>query len=46
MDQGGDHVLKDQVIRDPLPVATERMGGNNAGVLWQQGGELDPEGLE
>jgi hypothetical protein len=46
MDQGGDDVLEDQPIRDPLAVAAERMRGDNAGMLRQQGRELDPKGFE
>jgi hypothetical protein len=39
-------MLKDQAIRDALAMTAEGMGGNDTETLRQQGGELDPEGLE
>jgi hypothetical protein len=46
MDQGSDHMLEDQAIRDALPVTPEGMGGRDRGMLGQQGRELDPERFE
>jgi len=46
MDQGGEHIVEDQAIGDPLAMTAQGMGGNDAGTFGQQGRELDPERLD
>ena len=43
MDQGHDHVLEHDPVRDPPPVHPDPMGPIELGTLGQESGELLPD---
>jgi hypothetical protein len=46
MDQGGDHMLEDESVRNPPTMTAERMGRIDWWPDRQEGGELAPEWVE